>query len=167
MQRAAAALLLTIISATAAYGQTTSSPEQRRWAVETTRWLEQNPLNPDAKNRSGELLKWWSEVPDLTLSVCPLLIETKNKKVSPTAVSQAIFAAGAYLIEHPEATRTDLSLAGVEGALRAYSNAVTADPKMRDKFLDGLLAKQSEGKLLESYVTAVVAKCEQSEREKH
>jgi hypothetical protein len=166
MVRATAALLLTIFSATTLYGQTTASSEQRRWVVETTRWLEQNPLDPDAKNRATELLKWWTEVPDLTLSVCPLLIETRNNKVSPVAVSQAILSSGAYLIEHTDATRTELALAGVEGALRAYSNAVAANANMRDRFLDRLVAAQREGKLLDRYVRAAVAKCERSQRGK-
>jgi hypothetical protein len=94
------------------------------------------------------------------------LIETKNKRVSPIAVSMAMFSAGAYLIEHPGATRTELSLAGVEGALRAYGNAIATDPKMRDKFLDRLVAAQNDGKLAETYVSPVVRKCEESERGK-
>jgi hypothetical protein len=166
MHRAAAALLLFVISATTIYGQTPSPTEQRRWAVETTRWLEQNPLHADAKKRAAELLRWWTEVPDLTLNVCSVVSETKNKKVSPTVVSQALFSAGAHIIEHPDSTLTDQSLAGVEGALRAYSNALATDPKMRDKFLDGLLTLQSEGKLLESHVNGAVAKCEAAKRNK-
>lgn len=160
-------LLLIALLATATSAQTGSPSEQRKWVLETTRWLEQNPLHADTRKHAAALLKWWVDVPDLTLSVCPLLIETKNKRISPTAVSQAMFSAGAYLIEHAEATRTELSLAGVEGALRAYSTAVAANPKMRDKFLDGLLQAQSEGKLLEGYVTPVVAKCEAAEHAKH
>ena len=154
MQRAAATLLLILISTTV-FAQTA---DQRRWAVETARWLEENPLDPEAKTKTTELFKWWSEAPDLTLSVCPLFIDTRNVRVAPIVVSQGIMSAGAYLLEHPEATRAEYSLAGAEGALRAYRNAVAADPKLRDKFLDGLLEEKSRAK----YVTAVVTKCEKS-----
>jgi hypothetical protein len=92
------------------------------------------------------------------------MIETKNIRVAPIVVSQAILSAGAYLIEHPDATRSDYSLAGLEGALRAYGNAVATDSKLRDKFLDSLVAAEREGKLRQRYLDKVVEKCEQSAR---
>jgi hypothetical protein len=49
-----------------------STPEERKWAVDTARWLEENPLSPEAKAKAAELLKWWISVPDLSVSPCPL-----------------------------------------------------------------------------------------------
>jgi len=146
--------------------QTGTQAEQRKWAVDTARWIEQHPLDKEVKGRAAELLKWWTEVPDLTLSVCPLLLETKNKKIAPTVVTQALFAAGANLIEHPDATRQEQAVAAVQSALRAYAIAVAAEPRMRDAFLDGLAKADAEGKLREVYVDGVIASCEAAERSK-
>jgi len=139
-----------------------STPEERKWAVDTTRWLEENPLSAEAKAKSAELLKWWIAVPDLSLSICPLLLEVKNKRIGPTVATQAMFSTGAYVIEHPNASRADQVLAGVEGALRAYENAVKADEKTRDKFLDDLVAAKAAGKLREVYVDNAVKHCEET-----
>ena len=165
MRKTIFAALLLLIAALPVLGQA-STPEKRRWAVDTTRWLENNPLDRESKQRAGELLQWWTEVPDLTLSICPLMLEAKNKKIGPTVVTQALFSTGAYLIEHPQASRLEQSFAGVQGALRAYRNALAADPKMRDKFLDELVQADNDGKLLATYVKPAIDKCEADEKAK-
>lgn len=161
-RRLLALVLLTLtVTASTAHAAATSTPEQRKWAVDTARWLEEHPLAPEAKDRGRELLAWWIAVPDLTLSACPVLLEAKNKKIAPTVATQAMFSTGAYVIEHPDAPRADQVLAGVEGALRAYENAVNADAKLHDKFLDELLAAKNAGRLKEAYVDAAVKHCEE------
>jgi hypothetical protein len=140
----------------------TSTPEERKWAVDTTRWLEEHPLGAEAKSRGAKLLTWWISVPDITLSACPLLLDVKNKKIGPTVATQAMFSTGAFVIEHPNASRAEQVLAGVEGALRAYQNAVKADEGTRDRFLDELVAAQGAGKLKEAYVDGAVKHCEES-----
>jgi hypothetical protein len=167
MRRSAVVLLLAMLTFTAALdAQTVSTAEQRKWAVDATHWLEQHPTGDESKGRAAELLKWWIDVPDLTLSVCPMLLETKNKKIAPAVATQAVFSAGAWLIEHPESTLTEQVLAGVRGGLAAYRVALAADPKMQDQFLDSLVAADAAGKLREGYVDAQVAKCEKAESEK-
>jgi hypothetical protein len=86
----------------------------------------------------------------------------KNKKIASTVVTQAMFSTGALVIEHPNATRAEQVLAGVEGALRAYQNAVKADEKTRDRFLDELIAAQTADKLNETYVDGAVKHCEET-----
>jgi len=127
----------------------------RQWAVETTRWLEENPLSPEAKQRFSQLDTWWMNVPDLFLRSCPLFTDVKNEKLRPMLARQAMFSTGAYEIEHPHSSRTDEVRAGVAGALRAYQNAVK-DPGMRDALLDQLLSAQSAR---EVYVIAAVKSC--------
>lgn len=158
-------LALFVLSLTRLHAQSGTPAEQRKWAVDTAHWIEQHPLDKDVKARGTELLKWWTEVPDLTLTVCPLLLETKNKKIAPTVVTQAIFAAGADLIEHPDATSEDHAVAAVQSALRSYAIAIAENPHMRDAFLDDLARADAEGKLREVYVHGVMAKCE-AERSK-
>jgi len=159
-------LALLLVSLTRLQAQSGTPAEQRKWAVDMAHWIEQHPLDKDVKNRGAELLKWWTEVPDLTLSVCPLLLETKNKKIAPMVVTQAMFAAGADLIEHPDATREDQAVAAVQSALRAYAIALAAEPRMRDAFLDDLAKADAAGKLREVYVHGVMTKCDAAERAK-
>jgi hypothetical protein len=40
-----------------------------------------------------------------------MLLETKNKSVAPVVGAQAMFSSGAWLIEHPEASRADQVMA--------------------------------------------------------
>jgi hypothetical protein len=166
MRRLLPILLLIIAFPFSAAAQTKSTPEQRKWATDTTRWLEEHPTDAAAKARGAELLRWWIEVPDLTLSVCPMLLEVKNKAVGPLVATQAMFSAGAYLIDHPDASRADLVAAGIEGSLRAYGNAVSKDEKLRDTMLDELIAAQAAGKLKETYVAGVVKHCDEADKKK-
>jgi hypothetical protein len=159
-------LVLTIALALSSAGQTKSTAEERRWAVETTRWLEEHPTDAEGKTRSAKLMTWWVAVPDLTLNVCPMVLEMKNESVGEAVVTQAMFSWGAWMIEHPEASRADLVMAGVEGGLRAYTNAVSKDEKLRDKFLDQLIAAQAAGKLKETYVDAAVKHCDETDPKK-
>ena len=163
MKRTAFALsLLTALVVAIPTAAVASTPEERKWAVDTTRWLEENPLSPEVKARTAELLKWWISVPDLTLSACPLLLDVKNKKIGPTVATQAMLSTGAFVIEHPSGSRVEQVMAGVEGALRAYGNAVKIDEKTRDRFLDELVAAKAAGKLKEAYVDNAVKHCEET-----
>jgi hypothetical protein len=164
-QNAGLALLCSLIvvaAAVPAFAASTSTAEERKRVVQTTRWLEEHPLSSDAKSRAAELLTWWIAVPDLTLSACPLLLDVKNKKIGPTVATQAMLSTGAFIIEHPDASRYEQVQAGVEGALRAYENAVKSDEKMRDRFLDELVASQAAGKLKEAYIDGAVKHCLES-----
>ena len=154
--------LIVVATAVPASAASTSTTEERKRVVETTHWLEEHPLSPDAKSRASELLTWWIAVPDLTLSACPLLLDVKNKKIGPTVATQAMLSTGAFIIEHPNASRAEQVQAGVEGALRAYENAVKSDEKTRDRFLDDLVAAQAAGKLKEVYLDGAVKHCEES-----
>lgn len=102
-----------------------STPEQRKLVVETTKRLEEDPLGPEATGIRTELLKWWTEVPDLSLKWCAgMLLELgKDKDLGGAIVLQAVLSAGAVLIEHPETAKNQraFAIAGLEGALRIPS----------------------------------------------
>ena len=61
------------------------------------------------------------------------------------------FSGAAFTIENPEKAGDRLAqfVAGVEGALRAYSAILQQKPEARSKSLDEILQKQSQGKLQE------------------
>jgi hypothetical protein len=136
-----------------------STPEQRKLVVETTKRLEADPLGPEATGLRTELLKWWTEVPDLNLKWCAgMLLELeKDKDLGGAMVLQAILSAGVVLIEHPEIAKDQraFAIAGLEGALRAYRAAVAKDPKMRNNFLEGL----SKPDALGPYVDTKLPSC--------
>src|SRR5437588_218135 len=114
-QPAVALLILTLTAVNVPIAAIASTPAERKWAVDTTRWLEEHPLAPEAKRKTAELLKWWLTVPDLTLRACPVLLEMKNEKIGPRMADQAMLSAGAFEIEHPKGSRAEWVMAGVEG----------------------------------------------------
>ncbi len=133
---------------------------ERKWAVEGAKELEEDPLGPLAKEKRAKLLRWWVEVPDLTLSWCANML-AELKDADPELVGailvQAPFAAGAAMIENPELAkdRRAFAIAGVEGALRAYRAAVAKNGVKRIDFLEGL---SKEG-AVEAYVDSKLPSC--------
>jgi hypothetical protein len=151
MRSLSLAVLIVTISASSLLGEAREAPstlQERRAAVETARRLEKEPLMPGAAGVRTELLRWWTEVPDLRLSWCAgVLLETKNKETSGIVLLQGIFGAGAFTIEHPDqaADQKAVTLAGIQSALRAYQAAIAQNPKLKDSFLDQLAEQVSSG----------------------
>ena len=128
-----------------------STAEEREKAVKLVAQLEQDLIGPDADTRREWLDRWMAEIPDIFFHSCPLL-EKEKDEVFPYhlyLIKQAYYEGGAYLIQHPERVNDQLTIyiAGVEGALRAYSNAVAKQPTKRDASLDLLLKAQADGQL--------------------
>jgi len=139
--------------------------EQR--ILELTRFLEENPLADNAREVRAEVLEWWVEAPHLTLNWCAgMLLDGKNKAVSPLVVTQGLFGAGAYLIRHKDQAEDELriSRAGVESALTAYRNAAAVGKKYADKFYESLLDRQEAG-TLDGYVEGKLRECREAEGE--
>ena len=139
-------------------------PAGEKRILELTRSLESSPITGD-KSVTQEVLTWWIENPNLTLDWCAgMLIDAKNKNVRPTIVTQGLFGAGAYLIEHPDAVddKIALHLAGVQSALRLYKTAVIENKKMRDKYYDELVERWKSD-TLRSWVEHKVEECQESE----
>jgi hypothetical protein len=138
-----------------------STPEERKRAVEAARLLEEDPLGEKAKGLRGDLLKWWIEVPDLTLTWCAgMLLELDkdtDKDFVGAIVTQAPLSAGAAMIDHPELAKNKkaFAIAGVEGALRAYRSVILKEPGRKNECLEGL---QKEG-ALEAYVDSKLPAC--------
>jgi hypothetical protein len=140
-----------------------STPEERRRAVELTRFLEAEPLGTGAAEARGWLMRWWIEIPDLGVTLCEGslggIVEAKYEH-GVNLLAQQAFSAGAYLIEHPEASASPetLDLAGVEGVLRAYEAILKVQPKAHQALLDDLLDRKAKGRLA-AYVYEAAKKC--------
>ncbi|HYN83687.1 MAG TPA: hypothetical protein VER32_00435 [Pyrinomonadaceae bacterium] len=164
---AAAALLALALSCVAAAAQEKrgpSTPEERRRAVEIATLLENDPLHKDAKKLSQALLYFLIEAPDISVPVCTAVLGDYEKikgDYAPHITAQLTFSTAKFVIEHPEqaADKSQVYLAGVEGALRAYQNIKKAKPKTQMKPLEELLAKQQAGQLADFVKTAAADGC--------
>jgi hypothetical protein len=159
------ALLCLLCGAPSAHAQKRgpSTPEERRRAVEMATFLEQSPLDKDAKKYRAALLYFLAEVPDISVTLCTnVLGETKRIKGDYEAemVGQLAYSQAKFVIENPDRAKDDFAvyLAGVEGVLRTWQAVKAAKPKAKFPLMDELLQKQQAGALAE-HVKAGMAGC--------
>ena len=137
-------------------GAKKSTSEERKRAVEGAKELEKDPLGANAKEKLTELLKWWTEVPDLTLTWCANMLTEELKDadsdLAGAIVAQAPLTAGAAMIENPEVAKDKRAFAiiGLEGALRAYRAAVAKHAGKKNDFLEGLSKEGALGAYVDS-----------------
>jgi hypothetical protein len=106
---------------------------------------------------------WLIEVPDISVSLCGELLgpEPRSaKKYTAELVTQTAFSGAAFIISHPDQANdaNAVYLAGVEGALQAYTAIREKNPKYSWPSLDELLVKKEKGELAAAVATAA-AKC--------
>jgi hypothetical protein len=125
--------------------------------------LETDPLGPRSKDLRAALLYWLTEVPDLTVVLCPDVLGEMDKfgKYEGELTTQLSFSQAGFLLRNPSGDPRSVpaQLAGAVGTLRAYQAMLKADPKARSKVLDELLQKQENGDL-EAHVTKGWKVCE-------
>ena len=161
---AVVALALCTVAAGAQEKRKPSTPEQRRWAVETATLLENEPLHKDARKLSQELLFFLIQAPDIQVTLCTDVLGDYSKikgDYAPHITTQLTFSTAKFVIEHPEQAgdHERAFLAGVEGVLRAYQNIKKAKPKVEMKPLEALLVKQQAGELADFVKAAAAAGC--------
>jgi hypothetical protein len=150
----AAIALLLLAAPTAAfspYQRGPSTAEERAQALDFAESLEKEPLARGAKDKRSWFVRFLIEVPDISLTVCPLipdLLEHK-KNYSSELVVQGMISSGAFLIRDPEKAKDQVAVnqAGIEGTLRAYEGILKQEPKARWQALDNLLALREKGEL--------------------
>jgi hypothetical protein len=146
-------LLTASVPANAQNKRGPSTPEERKHVLEDIHYWQANPMDEDAKAQVGSVLKWFTDVPDLTVHVCILLdkLPTGDKKDSATIFSGQFMGQAAYVLENAgkaEDRQPEL-VAGVESALRVYQLLLKANPKDRQPFLEELLKRREAGTLAE------------------
>lgn len=140
-----------------------STPEERSESIRLVRALEADPLSEDAKKSRRWLVEWLSEIPDISVQMCPALLGANfevNKKYAAELALQQSLSSAAFIIEHPDRANDKLavSIAGVEGVFKAYEAILTQKPKAHFKSLDALLEARSKG-TLESIVAQNMKAC--------
>lgn len=129
-----------------------SSDQDRQRLVAAAHALEQAPLRATLADEREWALAWLAEAPDITVTVCAnkLAPIVKAKyKFGGEIIVQDMLAMGAFAIEHPEAASDPAAqqIAGLDGALNAYSSILRDDPAAKAKALQGLLDMRSRGEL--------------------
>ncbi len=128
-----------------------STPEERKQALGYIRDWQGDPLGPHAKDQFAWVLKWFAEVPDLTVHLCAVLDKLpKGDKKDGTAIFGGEFMGQvAFVIENPDKKDDRLAefQAGVESALRVYELLLKANAKDREPYLDDLIQRREAGTL--------------------
>jgi len=140
-----------------------STPEERKQAIEYIHAWQADPLGSQAKDQFAWVLKFFADVPDLTVHVCTILdrLPKGEKKDANTIFGGEFMAQSAFVIENLD-RKADLLAeyqAGTEGALRVYELLLKANPKDREPYLDELLQRRENGTLADFVKERSVAAC--------
>ena len=145
---------LSVLAISPVAAQDNSTPEERTQWVQVTHDLESHPLD-DALNRQGETaVKRLIAVHDIHVPLCgALFTEFSGMKYDygHNIMRQFLRASAVFIIQNPDRssdTRT-MSLAALESLLKSYQAILQEKPAAKNKVLDDLLKKQSEGRLEE------------------
>jgi hypothetical protein len=118
--------------------------------IKATRFLEQKPLDKDAKQVRAMAMKWLIVTDKVSVKACSLLLSVDKKyKYSSELFGQYTFGMGAYKLANPDKAQAEdaVQQAGVESALTSYEAIVAEQPKAKNAFMDDLLIKRSQGAL--------------------
>ena len=145
----------------AAGGRTTLAERNRIIAL--SKQYEHNMLAPGAAEVGAEIMAWWEDVDDYTVTWCTALLREDrigSKALARACTVQALAAAGVYVLEHEGkvADRRDSWVAGLEGVVRAYRRISTKDAQHRDPYLEKLMELHNAGNL-PAYVEKEGANC--------
>ena len=82
-------------------------------------------------------------------------------KYSVEVSTQMSFAAGAFVIQHPDKSKDKMSVyfASMNGVLNIYRSLLSADPHAHLEYFDDLLKKRERGTLFEQVEKVASKKC--------
>jgi len=154
-------LLIAPIAAVADRGP--STPDERKQVIELIHAWQASPLGPQAKDQFATVLKFFADVPDLTVHVCMILdkLPKGDKKDGNVIFGGAFMAQAAFVIENVDKMPVllDEYQAGTEGALRVYELLLKANPKDRESYLDDLILRRENETLAEFVKERSLAAC--------
>jgi hypothetical protein len=156
-------MLLVAPTVAAAADRGPSTPEERKQVIELIHAWQANPLGPQAKDQFGSVLKFFADVPDMTVHMCMILdkLPKGDKKDGNTIFGGAFMGQAAFVIENVE-KKADLTgeyEAGTESALRVYEMLLKANPKDRESYLDDLIQRRENGTLADFVKERSLAAC--------
>jgi hypothetical protein len=131
-----------------------STPEERQRVVAIAHKLEAAPLDQTLYPEREWAKQWVVENPDVRIRMCMQLLaglRTPKYQFRLEMGNQMMLSSAAFLIEHPDKVGDHLAenVGGMQGLLKAYSSILKSNPNAHTPFLDDLLKKQSEDKLVD------------------
>ena len=119
--------------------------------IKATKFLEEKPLDKEAKNIRSWALTWVIKTDKVSVTVCSMLVSgiDKKYKYSGEIFGQYTIGMAAFKRVNPEKAKDEdaAQMAGIESALTSYEAMVKEQPKARNAFLDDLVAKRGDGSL--------------------
>ena len=119
--------------------------------IKATKFLEEKPLDKEAKNIRSWALTWVIKTDKVSVTVCSLLVSgiDKKYKYSGEIFGQYTLGMAAFKLANPEKAKDEdaAQMAGIESALTSYEAMVKEQPKAKNTFLDDLVAKRGDGSL--------------------
>lgn len=118
----------------------TSSADVVRYAASATA----DPLTPTAQQERKEAMSFAEKDHSSHVLLCAPLFEemTANHQANAQEITlEYVISAAAFLYQHPEAASDSVqqNAAGVDAALKVYTEYLTKDSHTRSKTLDGLV----------------------------
>ncbi|MGO8756594.1 MAG: hypothetical protein ACLQG3_00575 [Terracidiphilus sp.] len=140
-----------------------STSDERRQALDFIHQWQADPLGPQAKDRFGWVLKWFADVPDLTVHVCTILdkLPKGDKKDSNTIFGGEFMGQAEFVLENLDKKDDRMAeyQAGVEGALHVYELLLQKNSKDRQPYLDDLIQRRDAGTLAQLVRERAAAAC--------
>ena len=115
--------------------------------IRAAKFLEENPLDKNAKDIRNWAFVWAAETKDVTAVICggtAGVFLDKKLKFGGELLHQYTIGMVAYKLQNPASTDENAAqLAGVESALRVYEKLVADKPKGKAKTIDDLIVTAS------------------------
>lgn len=151
MKRAFVLLTLGVILLTTVGFGSQARADDAEMLIKAAHLLEQQPLGDEAKKTRGWAIEWLSSTDKVTVTLCGLLVSNLDKKYKYESelFGQYTIGMGAFKLESPDLASDEDAVqeAGIESALKVYEAILAAQPKAKNAFMDGLLAKRENGAL--------------------
>ena len=148
-------LFFVLISVGSGSSAQTDEKDAPQTLIKSARFLEQKPLEKDAKKVREWAMQWLIVTDKVSVTMCSLILSGVDKKYkySSELLAQYTIAMGAYKLANPDKAQDEdaAQQAGIESALVAYEAMVTEQAKAKNAFMDELVAKRSQG-MLAAYV---------------
>ena len=151
----AIALLVVLFFVLISVGSVSSAQTDEKNAPETliksARFLEQKPLDKDAKKVREWAMQWLIVTDKVSVTICSLILSGVDKKYkySSELLGQYTIAMGAFKLANPEKAQDEDAAqeAGIESALVSYEAMIAEQPKAKNALMDDLVAKRTQGTL--------------------
>lgn len=146
------------LPARAQNGRGPASPDEIAQVVQIAAASDKDPVATMTSSEGRWLQKWIDEVPDYNFgpdkAAFWLMSGAAKGELKRVAIFQHAASTAAYQVQHriqdprqsPE-TLEAVTIAGLEGVLRAYENLLPAHPDIRTAALDSALAARDKGTL--------------------